>query len=93
MWLLSPSSELFAVEEEFMVGSAILVKPVVAPGVNSVDVTLPAGARWCDAMTGAAVNTRSRTQRVQVGPGVWGDEGGEERMARLMGWNVEAGKG
>jgi alpha-glucosidase (family GH31 glycosyl hydrolase) len=75
MWLLSPSPELFAVEEEFMVGSAILVKPVVAPGVNSVDVALPAGARWYDAMTGAAVNTRSRTQRVQVGPGAFRSSG------------------
>lgn len=49
-----------------MAGSGILVKPIVAPGVNSVDVTLPAGSRWYDASSGAAVPSKIRSQRVQV---------------------------
>ncbi|GIL86778.1 hypothetical protein Vretimale_15637 [Volvox reticuliferus] len=67
LWYEFPDNEdLFAVEEEFMVGSAMLVKPIVAPGVSSVDVTLPAGARWYDALSGAVVPARTRSQRVQV---------------------------
>ncbi|GLI69804.1 hypothetical protein VaNZ11_014505 [Volvox africanus] len=67
LWYEFPDNEdVFAVEEEFMVGSAMLVKPIVAPGVSSVDVTLPAGARWYDALSGAVLPARTRSQRVQV---------------------------
>ncbi|PNH09384.1 Neutral alpha-glucosidase AB [Tetrabaena socialis] len=69
LWYEFPESEeLFAVEEEFMVGSGMLVKPVVAPGVSLVDVTLPVAARWYDALTGVAVPPRTRTHRVQAQP-------------------------
>ncbi len=51
-----------------MLGSGLLVKPVTAPGTTHLDVQLPAGARWYDAVTGAAVQpAKGRTHRVQVG--------------------------
>ncbi|KXZ56930.1 hypothetical protein GPECTOR_1g839 [Gonium pectorale] len=66
LWFEFPEAEdLFAVEEEFMVGPGMLVKPITAPGVSSTDVILPAGARWYDAATGAAVTAKNR-HRVQV---------------------------
>ncbi|KAJ3076798.1 hypothetical protein HDU98_000098 [Podochytrium sp. JEL0797] len=40
--------ETFEIENAFMVGSAVLVHPVVKPGVSSVDVYLPPAAKWYD---------------------------------------------
>lgn len=39
---------LMHVDDEFVVGGSILVKPVTSPGATSVSVTLPKGARWYD---------------------------------------------
>ncbi|GFR40498.1 hypothetical protein Agub_g1066 [Astrephomene gubernaculifera] len=69
LWFEFPEhEELFAVDEEFLAGPAMLVKPVVAPGVGQVEVTLPGGARWYDAATGALVPPAAKTKshRVQV---------------------------
>lgn len=44
----SEEESLMDVDDEFMVGGSILVKPVSTPGATSVSVTLPKGARWYD---------------------------------------------
>lgn len=63
-----------------MLGWGLLVKPVTAPGTTHLDVQLPAGARWYDAVTGAAVQAaKSRTHRVQVG----GRGGGREKESEV----------
>ena len=41
------------VEDQFLFGPEILVAPVLAGGVRSRPVYLPAGVRWRDAWTGA----------------------------------------
>eukprot|EP00879_Flechtneria_rotunda_P018748 GHRR01019680.1.p1 GENE.GHRR01019680.1~~GHRR01019680.1.p1 ORF type:complete len:236 (+),score=63.32 GHRR01019680.1:164-871(+) len=54
LWFEFPSEkELFAVEEEFMLGPAILVKPVLQPHAQHVQIRLPQGAVWYEALGGA----------------------------------------
>jgi alpha-D-xyloside xylohydrolase len=43
----------WAVEDQFMFGSDVLVAPVLEPGARGREVYLPAGARWTHAWTGA----------------------------------------
>jgi alpha 1,3-glucosidase len=45
-------SNLFAREDEYMVGNALLIRPVTDAGVTSVDVSLPKGAVWYNYFTG-----------------------------------------
>lgn len=54
LWYEFPNNkDTFAVEEEFMLGPAILVRPVLTQGASSVDALLPRGARWYEAGSGA----------------------------------------
>ena len=42
LWFEFPSeSSTFGSEDSFMVGNALLVRPVVNPGVNNINVYLP----------------------------------------------------
>lgn len=51
MWVEFPAdSRTFAMDDQWMVGDSLLVKPVVTQGGKSVDVYLPAGA-WYDFYT------------------------------------------
>ena len=53
LWFEFPDApSLFAVDDEFMLGPALLVAPVLDEGVESRAVTLPAGPVWYDAATG-----------------------------------------
>ena len=48
LWVEFPSEEAtFAIDDEFMLGSALLVHPVVAPSTTSVSVYFPTGI-WYD---------------------------------------------
>ena len=59
LWFEFPeAASLFAVDDQFMLGPALLVAPVLDEGVSSRTVTLPAGPVWHDAATGAAVRQR-----------------------------------
>jgi alpha-glucosidase (family GH31 glycosyl hydrolase) len=50
MWVEFPAdSALFEVEDQWMVGSDLLVKPVTSAGQSSVTVTLPGSEPWYDA--------------------------------------------
>jgi alpha 1,3-glucosidase len=47
LWMEFPAEEaLFAEEESFMLGEALLVAPVTQAGATSVAVRFPAGSRW-----------------------------------------------
>ena len=48
LWFQWPEQQdLFAVDDQFMVGDAIMVKPVVSAGTTSVSVQLPGTDPWC----------------------------------------------
>jgi hypothetical protein len=54
LWFEFPAvASLYAVDDEFMLGPALLAAPVLDEGVQSRSVTLPAGPVWYDAATGA----------------------------------------
>lgn len=54
LWFEFPEAEaLYAAQDAFMLGPALLVAPVLQEGAASRPVTLPAEAAWFDAVTGA----------------------------------------
>ena len=47
MWYEFPSDpHTFSLDDQFMVGPSILVKPVTDPSLSSLDVYLPSGSSW-----------------------------------------------
>ena len=58
LWFEFPAAaSLFGVDDEFMLGPALLAAPVLDEGVTSRSVTLPAGPLWYDAATGATAGS------------------------------------
>lgn len=56
LWFEFPAEqELFAVQEEFLLGPGLLVKPVVQAGASQVEVLLPRASPWYDVATGETV--------------------------------------
>lgn len=53
--------DLFALDDTFLLGPALLVAPVLGEGAQERNVTLPADAQWFDAFTGALVTSGGRT--------------------------------
>lgn len=52
MWVEYPTiEEVFAMDDQYMVGSSILVKPVTAAGQMTTEVYLPGPEAWYDAET------------------------------------------
>lgn len=52
LWVEFPSSlDLFAIDDQFMVGSSLLVKPVTSAGQSTTEVVLPGEEAWYDAET------------------------------------------
>jgi alpha 1,3-glucosidase len=52
MWMEYPKTEsLFAIDDQYLVGSDLLVKPVTAPGVVETAVKFPTDDIWYDAET------------------------------------------
>jgi alpha 1,3-glucosidase len=52
MWMQYPKTEsLFPVDDQYMVGSDLLVKPVTAPGIVETAVKFPTDDCWYDAET------------------------------------------
>ncbi|CAB9497954.1 Neutral alpha-glucosidase C (Fragment) [Seminavis robusta] len=50
IWMQYPMTELmYSVDDEFLIGSDLLVKPITAPGVTETDVTFPGTDIWYDA--------------------------------------------
>ena len=52
-------AESYSLDDQFMFGPAMLVAPVMEPGVSSRDVFLPDSERWYEAHTGAEVSHHS----------------------------------
>jgi len=70
LWVEFPKdSQGFAVQDEFMVGSALLVHPVTESGATSVSVYFPgtAATLWYDCKTGAMTSTGGRKASISVG--------------------------
>jgi len=72
-WYEFPENkDTFTLDEQLMLGSAILVRPVLSEGATSVDVTLPRTARWYDMLSGVEMEKsawlpgRDQVFRVQV---------------------------
>jgi len=52
MWVEFPNAaELFGMEDQYMVGASLLVKPVTAAGQGTTEVVLPGDEAWYDAET------------------------------------------
>lgn len=52
MWVEFPSiADTFAIEDQFMVGHSLLVKPVTEPGKTTVTVFFPSTSVWYDTST------------------------------------------
>lgn len=60
IWMNYPGTELmFATDDEFLIGTDFLVKPITAPGVTEVDVIFPGTDIWYDAETLQLVSSRA----------------------------------
>ena len=60
LWFEFPEARsLFATDDQFMLGPALLVAPVLEEGAKSRSVALPAGPVWYDAATGASLDATS----------------------------------
>jgi len=52
MWMQYPKTQsLFSVDDQYLVGSDLLVKPVVGPGITSTEVQFPTADCWYDVDT------------------------------------------
>jgi alpha 1,3-glucosidase len=50
MWMqYSQTEALFDVDDQYMIGSTLLVKPVTAPGITETTVKFPTDDKWYDA--------------------------------------------
>ena len=55
-----PESEImYAVDDQYLIGSDLLVKPVTAPGVSEIDVLFPGTDIWYDAETLKLISNRA----------------------------------
>jgi len=56
MWMQYPQTEeLFAIDNQYLIGSDLLVKPITAPGITSTNVLFPTDDIWYDAVSLIAV--------------------------------------
>eukprot|EP00538_Stauroneis_constricta_P000311 CAMPEP_0119563220 /NCGR_PEP_ID=MMETSP1352-20130426/22738_1 /TAXON_ID=265584 /ORGANISM="Stauroneis constricta, Strain CCMP1120" /LENGTH=1054 /DNA_ID=CAMNT_0007611769 /DNA_START=78 /DNA_END=3242 /DNA_ORIENTATION=- len=67
MWMQYPNTEsLFGVDDQYMVGADLLVKPVTAPNVQETVVKFPSDDKWYDAETFALVSGSGQQQQHKV---------------------------
>jgi alpha-glucosidase (family GH31 glycosyl hydrolase) len=70
IWYDAPErSELFPIADEFMLGSDVLVAPVLQSGAVARDVVLPPG-RWVDAWTGKEMKEGRHADHPSPCPGI-----------------------
>lgn len=66
MWVQYPlDRKTFEMDNQWMVGGDLLVKPVTAEGARSVEAYLPAG-RWYDSETMVAMEGDGSYQKVEA---------------------------
>ena len=84
LWFEFPeTASLFAVDDEFMLGPALLAAPVLDEGVQSRSVTLPAGPVWYDAATGATAGPALLLPGRALSLGLEYDQGCDKGCVRL----------
>ena len=67
MWMQYPGVEhLFAVEDQYLIGSDLLVKPITAAGVTECDVAFPTADVWYDAETLVRVALEAQQSSVEL---------------------------
>jgi alpha 1,3-glucosidase len=60
MWMQYPTTEaFFKVDDQYLIGSDLLVKPVTEAGVEETEVLFPTDHIWYDALTLKAVSTET----------------------------------
>merc|ERR1711937_611491 len=68
MWVEFPgATDLFGLDDQFMVGTSLLIKPVTAAGQASTNVVLPGEETWYDAETHAAHPSGSLSMETPLG--------------------------
>jgi len=66
MWMQYPQTEsLYSVDDQFLIGSDLLVRPVTAPGVTESVVKFPCDNVWYDAESLVVVSRRGKQGTVQ----------------------------
>jgi len=66
MWMQYPQTEsLYSVDDQFVIGSDILVKPVTAPGVTDLVIKFPGDNIWYDAESLVVVSRRGKDGSIQ----------------------------
>jgi len=66
MWYHFPEDDLFEHQEQFMMGPAIMVAPVLEEGAGSIEVAFPGGSPWYDAWTGEQIDRSIEVANVRV---------------------------
>jgi len=66
MWMQYPQTEsLYSVDDQFVIGSDLLVKPVTAPGVTDLVIKFPGDNVWYDAESLVIVSRRGKDGTIQ----------------------------
>jgi alpha 1,3-glucosidase len=66
MWMQYPETDvLYAVEDQYLIGSDLLVKPVTAAGITETEVAFPTDDIWYDAETLVRVDTSPKGASVE----------------------------
>ena len=65
MWMEYPTlEELYRIDDQFLVGSDLLVKPVTHPGVIEIEILFPAADFWYDVDTMTKVATNKENEKI-----------------------------
>jgi alpha 1,3-glucosidase len=67
MWMQYPRTEtLFGMEDQYIIGSDLLVKPITAEGVSECEVAFPTDDIWYDAESLVKVATSTRKSSIEM---------------------------
>lgn len=66
LWFEFINQDLFESQEQFLLGPALMIRPVLESGVQSVTATFPQGVIWYNAWTGEKVKLSRRQTQIEV---------------------------
>ena len=65
MWMQYPrTEELFPVDDQYLIGSDLLVKPIAAPGVTETSILFPSSDTWYDVDTLQVISAQGKADGV-----------------------------